>query len=193
MPRVGVLALQGSVEPHVQALEACGATAQRLRLPAELDELDAMVLPGGESTTISLLLQSSGLFEPLRERIAAGMPVLATCAGVIVLASEIVDGRSDQIGMNLLKVKVARNGYGSQVASFEAPVSLPSLGEPFPGIFIRAPALEVLDDETKVLGTLGDGSAVLLEQGQIIAASFHPELTGDLRIHQHFLAKISAC
>ncbi|MEI6453947.1 MAG: pyridoxal 5'-phosphate synthase glutaminase subunit PdxT [Actinomycetes bacterium] len=192
MPRVGVLALQGSVEPHVQALEACGASAQRLRLPADLEDLDAMVLPGGESTTISLLLHSSGLFEPLRKRISAGMPVLATCAGVIVLASEIVDGQSDQVGMDLLKVKVRRNGYGSQVASFEAPVLLPSLGEAFPGIFIRAPALETLDDQTKVLGTLADGSAVLLEQGQILAASFHPELTGDLRIHQHFLSKISA-
>jgi len=94
--------------------------------------------------------------------------------------------------MDLLKVKVRRNGYGSQVASFEAPVLLPSLGEAFPGIFIRAPALETLDDQTKVLGTLADGSAVLLEQGQILAASFHPELTGDLRIHQHFLSKISA-
>ncbi len=190
--KVGVLALQGDVGEHALALGEVGAHAVEVRAPEDLAGVDALVLPGGESTTISLLLGSSGLFDPVSQRVADGMPVFGTCAGMILLASEVLDGRPDQRSFGAIDVSVRRNGFGRQVDSFEAPVTVEGLGgDPFDAVFIRAPVVERVGEGVEVLAALDDPSGpprpVLCRQGPVLVAAFHPELSGDLRLHQMFV------
>ncbi len=186
--KIGVIALQGAFASHAEALAALGAHPVEVRVPEDLAGVEAIVLPGGESTTMSRLLETSGLFEPLRERLAAGAPVLGTCAGMILLAREILDGRPDQRSFGALNVAVRRNAFGRQVDSFEADLHVDGLaGGPFPGVFIRAPVVERVGPGVEVLASVDDGP-VLCRQGPVLAAAFHPELSGDLRLHQQFLS-----
>jgi 5'-phosphate synthase pdxT subunit len=189
--KVGVLALQGAFREHAQALEALGADVAFVRRPEHLAGVDALVLPGGESTTIDKLLDTSELREPLTEQLRDGVPAFATCAGLIVLAREVVDGRSDQHPLGFVDVTVRRNGYGRQRDSFEVPLDVDGLsGGPFPGVFIRAPLVERAGDAVVVLAR-HDGSVVLGRQDRIWFSSFHPELSGDLRLHERFLIEVS--
>jgi 5'-phosphate synthase pdxT subunit len=188
-PNIGVLALQGAFREHREVFEALGARPVEVRTPAGLAGLDGIVLPGGESTTMSLLLGSSGLFDAVAGCLADGMPVLATCAGLILLARSVAGGRPDQRSFDVLDVAVARNGYGRQVDSFEAGVEVRGIdGGPFPAVFIRAPLVTSTGADVEVLGTV-DGHAVLVRQGAMLASTFHPELSGDLRLHQLFLGR----
>ena len=183
--KVGVLALQGDVREHVQALAELGAHAVEVRGPDDLTAVDALVLPGGESTTIAKLLDSSGLFAPVAERLDAGMPALGTCAGMILLASEVLDGRSDRF--RAIELAVRRNAFGSQVDSFEVDLAIAGMaGGSYPAVFIRAPYVERVGDDVEVLAEV-DGHPVLCRSGPIMVASFHPELAGDLRLHQLFM------
>jgi len=190
--KVGVLSLQGAWQRHAEALDALGAHAIPLRLPADLAGIDAVVLPGGESTTISRLLATSGLFDPLAERLADGMPALGTCAGMILLASEVLDGRADQRSFGAVDIAVRRNAFGRQVDSFEAGLDVEGMaGGSFPAVFIRAPAVERVGEGVEVLaGVEPGGRPVLCRQGPIVVAAFHPELSGDLRLHSLFLAQV---
>jgi pyridoxal 5'-phosphate synthase pdxT subunit len=188
---IGVLAMQGAFAEHVRALEAVGAKTRLVKTPEDLRDLDGLVLPGGESTTMTMLMERVGLLEPLRGAIAAGLPTLATCAGMIVLAREVTDGMAGQSGLGLLDISVRRNGYGRQVESFEAPVQVAGFnGKPFPGVFIRSPLVES-SGSTEVIAT-HDGRAVALRQGHILALCFHPELTGDRRLHEAFVRMAKA-
>jgi 5'-phosphate synthase pdxT subunit len=192
--RVGVLALQGDVSEHRRALADLGAESTPVRSIAELDRVDAIVLPGGESTAIAHLLVTSGLLGPLESRLRAGMPAFGTCAGLVLLASSITDGRPDQPALGLLDVSVLRNGYGRQVASFESWSELAGGGR-VPAVFIRAPRITEVGDDVEVLATIdvGDGAhPVLVRQGPVLGASFHPELTGDRTVHALFLDLASA-
>ena len=189
--KVGVLALQGGFRPHVEALSALGADVFEVRLPRDLASADALVLPGGESTTVGRLLQTSELIDPLQERLSGGMPVLGTCAGLILLASEVLDGRSDQPVLSALDLTVRRNAHGRQNESFEAPLEITGLaGGPFPGVFIRAPGIERVGEGVEVLAQLASGEPVAARQGSVTVCAFHPELAGDLRLHQHFLSSL---
>lgn len=182
-----MLALQGASGRHAEALSTLGAHPVDIRTPEDLAGVDALVLPGGESTTMSKLVVLSGLYEAIAERLAAGMPALGTCAGLILLASKILDGRPDQRSFSALDVSVRRNGFGRQVDSFETDVDVDGLdGGPFPAVFIRAPVIERVGDGVEVLAKVA-GAPVLCRQGGIMAAAFHPELSGDLRLHQLFL------
>ena len=188
--KVGVLALQGAFGAHARSLRSLGAEPREVRTPAQLDEVDALVLPGGESTTMSMLLDSSGLFEPLAARLADGLPTLGTCAGMILLGSEILDGRPDQRCFGAVDIAVRRNAFGRQVDSFEADLRLAGLpDEPFRAIFIRAPFVERVGERVDVLATV-DGHAVLCRQGAVTVAAFHPELSDDVRLHDLFLKGI---
>jgi 5'-phosphate synthase pdxT subunit len=184
----GVLALQGAFREHREVLDALGVDAVEVRTPEQLSGLDALFLPGGESTTITKLLHTSGLVEPLRAALAEGMPVFGTCAGLIVLASERRDqhGAVDEPLFGVLDVTVLRNGYGTQRDSFEAPLRIEGMEGTFPGVFIRAPVVESVRPGVDVLAS-HEGAPVLVRQGRIWAATFHPELSGDLRLHQRFL------
>jgi 5'-phosphate synthase pdxT subunit len=185
--KIGVLALQGAFREQAESLEALGADASLVKTPEELAGVDAVVLPGGESTTVDKLLDSSGLRTPLRDALRDGMPALAVCAGLIVLASEVVDGRADQQPLGAIDVTVRRNGYGRQLDSFEADLAIAGLaGGPFSGVFIRAPVIERVGSEIEVLASHED-VPVLGRQGRILFATFHPELSGDLRVHELFL------
>ena len=184
--KVGVLALQGAFARHLQVLGGLGAATTEVRTTADLLEVDALVLPGGESTTMSMLLDSSGLHDAVADRITSGMPVLGTCAGMILLARHVADGRPDQRSFAAIEIDVLRNGYGRQVDSFEADLDVAGLDEPFHGVFIRAPVVEWVGDGVEVLGTV-DGRPVLCRQGAVVVASFHPEMSGDGRIHGWFL------
>jgi 5'-phosphate synthase pdxT subunit len=184
--KVGVLALQGAFARHIQVLGGLGAATTEVRTTADLLEVDALVLPGGESTTMSMLLDSSGLHDAVADRIISGMPVLGTCAGMILLARHVADGRPDQRSFAAIEIDVLRNGYGRQVDSFEADLDVTGLDEPFHGVFIRAPVVEWVGDGVEVLGTV-DGRPVLCRQGAVVVASFHPEMSGDGRIHGWFL------
>ena len=189
---VGVLALQGDVREHLAALAECDAIARPVRRPAELADVHALVIPGGESTTMSNLALEFGMLAPIRERIAAGMPVYGSCAGMIMLAKTVLDGRPDQQGFDGLDMTVRRNAFGRQVDSFEAPVTIDGIdGDPFHAIFIRAPWVESVEPHIEVLGRVTSGPAtgriVAVRQGSLLATSFHPELTGDLRVHQLFV------
>ena len=189
--KVGVLALQGGFRPHVEALAALGADAFEVRLRRDLAQADALVLPGGESTTVGRLLGTSELLEPLRERLAAGMPVLGTCAGLILLASEVLGGRPDQPVLGAIDITVRRNAHGRQNESFEAPLEITGLaGGAFPGVFIRAPGIERIGNGVDVLARLASGDVVAARQGPVTVCAFHPELAGDLRLHQHFLSSL---
>jgi len=183
--------MQGAFAEHVRALEAVGAKTRLVKTEGDLEALDGIVLPGGESTTMTMLMERVGLLEPLRNAIAGGLPTLATCAGMIVLAREVTDGMEDQRGMGLLDISVRRNGYGRQVDSFEAALHLAGLnGKTFPGVFIRSPLVESTGT-TEVVAT-HDGRAVAVRQGQILALCFHPELTNDRRLHQEFVRMASS-
>jgi len=187
-PRVGVLALQGDVREHTWALEALGATVVPVRRPEHLDSLDGLVLPGGESTTMGRLMDLFGLLEPLQTLLRAGLPAYGTCAGMILLADDVVDGRPEQPLVGGLDVTVRRNAFGSQVDSFEQDVDVSGVGSVH-GVFIRAPWVERVGPEVEVLAALGD-HPVAVRQGSLMATSFHPELTGDHRVHGLFLASI---
>ena len=189
MPRVGVLALQGDVREHVATLERVGTDVVTVRAIDDLDDLDGLVMPGGESTTIAYLLTTSGIRPVLAKLIEDGLPVFGTCAGLILLAHEILDGRSDQWSFDVLPLSVRRNGYGRQIASFESPVNVAGVGE-VPGVFIRAPKIETWSDDLEVMAwhDHGDGEhPVLVRQGNVWGCSFHPELTSDDRVHRLFV------
>jgi 5'-phosphate synthase pdxT subunit len=184
MPVIGVLALQGDVREHVAALTACGARAVPVRRAAELDAVDAMVLPGGESTTMSRLLVTFELLAPLRARIAAGMPTYGSCAGMILLAREVRDGRPDQQQLGGLDVVVRRNAFGRQVDSFETDLRVDGLrGGPVRAVFIRAPWVEETGEGVEVLAEI-EGHPIAVRQDNVLAVAFHPEIAGESRIHE---------
>ena len=183
--QIGVLALQGAFAAHSDCLTSIGVQSIEVRTPEQLSSVDALLMPGGESSTMSQLLESSGLFEPIATRITDGMPVFGTCAGMILLASEILDGRSDQRSFSAIDISVRRNAFGRQVDSFEATINS-SVGE-FHGVFIRAPRIERVGDDVEVLGSIKD-EPVLVRQGNVLAASFHPELSNDARLHEYFVS-----
>ena len=184
--KVGVLALQGAFARHSEVLTGLGVVPLEVRTPGDLDAVDAMVVPGGESTTMSMLLDSSGLRPSLAERLADGLPVLGTCAGMILLAVRVTDGRDDQRSFGAIDIDVRRNGYGRQVDSFEDQLSVTGLDGPFHGVFIRAPVVERVGADVEVLATV-DGVPVLCREGAVLVSSFHPEMSGDGRIHERFL------
>ncbi|MGQ0831739.1 MAG: pyridoxal 5'-phosphate synthase glutaminase subunit PdxT [Microthrixaceae bacterium] len=187
---MGVLALQGAFARHVACLRALGAEPREVRTPTDLVEVDALILPGGESTTMSMLLETSALFDPLAERIEDGLPIFGTCAGMILLGAEILDGRPDQRCFGAVDISVRRNAFGRQVDSFEADLDLAEVaGGPFRAVFIRAPFVERAGPEVEVLATV-DGHPVLCRQGTVTVTAFHPELTGDLRLHDRFLKEL---
>jgi 5'-phosphate synthase pdxT subunit len=189
--KVGVLALQGASAKHAAMLARLGAEPVAVRAPAQLDDVDALVMPGGESTTISMLLASSGLYEPLAARLAGGMPVLGTCAGMILLAARVLDGRDDQRFFGALDATVRRNAFGRQVDSFEADLAVSGWdqGQPLRAVFIRAPVVEEVGPGVDVLATVS-GQPVLCRQGPVLAAAFHPELGDDHRLHEYFLDEV---
>lgn len=192
MPRVGVLALQGDVREHERALHSLGVDVARVRTPAQLDAVDALVMPGGESTAIAHLLVSAQLRPAIAARLDEGMPVLGTCAGLILVSREVLDGRVDQWSFEALDVSVRRNGYGRQLASFETTLRVRDVGNVH-GVFIRAPKIEKVADDVEVLATHdhGDGEhAVLVRQGRVWGCAFHPELTDDTRVHRLFVDAI---
>ncbi len=192
-PIIGVLALQGAFESHQQRLGELGAPTRQIRTPADLAAVDALVMPGGESTTMSKLLVTSGLFDPIAQRISSGMPVFGTCAGMILLSTEVLDGRPDQLSFAAIDITVQRNGYGRQLDSFETEITVPSFGAdaaPFHGVFIRAPKVIRFGDGVAVVAE-HDGIPVILRQAAITVASFHPELVGDHRLHAEFLNSLT--
>ena len=190
-PRIGVLALQGASREHLAAFAALEVEAVAVRTPHDLDGIDALVLPGGESTTMSMLLSSSETYDPIAQRLAEGMPAFGTCAGMILLASGVLDGRSDQRSFGAIDIAVRRNAFGRQVASFEADLDIVGLAEPFRAVFIRAPGVMSCGPTVEVLATVDVGDAigvpVLCRSASVMVSSFHPELTPDLRLHRCFL------
>ncbi len=210
--RIGVLALQGDVAEHRRALADLGVDSAPVRRPAELSQLDGIVIPGGESTTMSMLLASSGLLEPLGKEIAAGLPAFGTCAGMILLGSSVIGGRSDQICYGAIDIGVRRNGYGRQLASFECELDVAAIGsDPLHAVFIRAPLVESAGDAVEVLAVVdpstetpddpgdsgvggltdvGVATPVLCRQDSVLVAAFHPELTADRRVHRLFVSMI---
>ncbi len=190
MHKVAVVALQGGVQRHVEALAAAGAAPVEVRSPSDLTGCAALVLPGGESSTLSKLLVSSGLFDAVGELLADGMPAFGTCAGMILLADEVLDGRDDQRSFGAIDVSVRRNAFGRQLDSFEVPLAVSGVpGEAFPAVFIRAPVVERVGEGVDVLASV-DGRPVLCRQGPVLVAAFHPELSDDLRLHRLFLNEI---
>lgn len=186
-PTIGVLALQGDVREHLVALAAADALARPVRRPEELDELDGLVIPGGESTTMSKLAVTFGMLEPLRAFVRAGKPVYGTCAGMIMVADKLLDGREDQETLGGVDMIVRRNAFGRQNESFEAAVDVAGIdGGPVEGVFIRAPWVESVGASVEVLATYGEHT-VAVRQGNVLATSFHPELTGDHRVHAFFV------
>ncbi|MER5280378.1 pyridoxal 5'-phosphate synthase glutaminase subunit PdxT [Streptomyces sp. NPDC002809] len=191
-PVIGVLALQGDVREHLIALASADALARPVRRPEELAEVDGLVIPGGESTTMSKLAALFGMLEPLRERVRAGMPVYGTCAGMIMLADKILDPRSGQETVGGIDMIVRRNAFGRQNESFEAAVEVAGIeGGPVEGVFIRAPWVESVGAQAKVVAEHG-GHIVAVRQGNALATSFHPELTGDHRLHAYFVDMVRA-
>jgi len=188
-PRIGVLALQGDVREHLAMLTDAGAQAVSVRRPAELASVDGLVIPGGESTTIEKLLRSWDLFEPLRDRIADGLPVLGTCAGMVLLADRIANPASGQTGLGGLDITVRRNAFGRQVDSFEDDLDITGLDAPVHAVFIRAPWVEQLGPAVRVLARARDGHPVVVEQGALLAVAFHPEISGDGRLHRLFVGR----
>jgi len=184
--KIGVLALQGAFVEHIAILRQLNADSFPVRLPEDLAGLDGLVIPGGESTTISRLMSEFDLMKPVRGLGQEGLPILGTCAGMILLASNIADSRLETLG--LMDIGVQRNAFGRQVDSFETHLKMPALGqEPFRAVFIRAPVVESVGPGAEVLARLPDGAVVAARQGSLLASAFHPELTGDLRFHQYFL------
>lgn len=190
---IGVLALQGDFREHLAVLNALGARAVPVRRPHELDEIDGLIIPGGESSVMDKLARTFGLFEPLKQRIASGLPTYGTCAGLIMLADTVLDAISGQQSIGGLNVTVRRNAFGSQVDSFETDIAMPVLGEPpVRAVFIRAPVVESVGENVTVLGQIADGRIVAVEQGNLLGTSFHPEVTDDTRFHEYFLRKVQA-
>ena len=189
---IGVLALQGDVREHVRALEAFDVQARPVRRPSELSSVRGLIIPGGESTVMSKLAITFELMEPIRKRIVDGMPVYGSCAGMIMLAGTILDGRPDQESFGGIDMTVRRNAFGRQVESFEGPVDIEDIpGGSFDAVFIRAPWVEQVGPEVRVMGRVTAGPAagriVAVRQGNLLATAFHPELTGDLRVHRYFV------
>jgi pyridoxal 5'-phosphate synthase pdxT subunit len=193
-PVVGVLALQGDVREHLRALESVGARPVTVRRETELAQVDALVIPGGESTTMAKLAAAFELLDPLRSAIKAGLPAYGSCAGMIMLADRVEDGVPGQQTIGGLDVVVRRNAFGRQVESFEADVWLAGFAEPFDAVFIRAPWVESTGRDVEVLGRVSggpaDGRIVAVRQGQLLATSFHPEVSGDLRVHELFVQEL---
>jgi 5'-phosphate synthase pdxT subunit len=191
-PTIGVLAVQGDVREHLYAVQEAGAHATTVRRPAELEGVDGLVIPGGESTTMDKLVRAFELFEPLRERLAAGLPAYGSCAGMIMLADRIADGRPDQQTLGGIDMTVRRNAFGRQVDSFETDLHIRAIGgSPMRAIFIRAPWVEDVGDAVEALARVEQGPAagriVAVRQGPLLATSFHPEVSGDHRFHQLFV------
>ena len=188
LPRIGVLALQGAVDLHIHALERLGVESVEVRRAEDLARVDGLVLPGGESSTISKLLVINELFEPLAERLNEGMPAFGTCAGMIMLASEILDGRDDQLSFGAIDISVRRNAFGRQIDSFETDLSVIGLPEsPVHAVFIRAPVVERVGPGVEILAAVEEGRPVACRQGNVLVTSFHPELSPDLRLHELFI------
>ena len=195
MKKVGVLALQGDVREHTFAIEKCGAIAIEVKRPIDLENLDGLIIPGGESTTIAKLLRIFDLFEPLQKALRNGLPVYGSCAGMILLANKIIDGTADQETLEVIDITVKRNAFGRQVDSFEQELLIPEIDDkPFNAIFIRAPWIEKMGADVKSLAdTTSSGGlthCVLARSKTILVSSFHPELSGDLRVHRYFIDKI---
>jgi len=182
--KTGVLALQGDFREHVRVLSSAGASAVEVRTAAQLADVDRLVIPGGESTTMGKLARSSDLVEPIRDRAKEGMPIFGTCAGMIVLAARVLDGEPL---LSLMDVTVRRNAYGRQVDSFESDVDVEGIDHPVRGVFIRAPWIEEVGADVRVLSVY-EGRPVVLQQGSLLAASFHPELVGETALHEYFLS-----
>jgi 5'-phosphate synthase pdxT subunit len=190
-PRIGVLAVQGAVREHANAIREVGAEPVEVRLPRDLVDLDALILPGGESTTMRRLIDAYGLRDPIASLARSGTPMLGTCAGMILLAERIADGDEPLFGM--LDIEVRRNGYGRQLDSFEADLRVPSIGdEPLHGVFIRAPLVTDVGPRAEVLARDPDGQPVAVRQGRVLATAFHPELTGDRRLHRLLVEMIGS-
>ena len=197
-PVIGVLALQGDVREHAKALEAAGAQAVPVRRASELDSVEALVIPGGESTAMWKLATAFDMFEPIRKRLADGMPAYGSCAGMIMLADRVLDAAAGQETFGGLAMTVRRNAFGRQIDSFEGTIDFEGIGRPLHGVFIRAPWVEEVAGETRVLARVtsgpGAGRIVAVRQGNLMATSFHPELTGDHSVHGYFVDLVrSAC
>jgi 5'-phosphate synthase pdxT subunit len=194
-PTIGVLALQGDVREHLRTLDGLGVRALAVRRPPELEACDGLVIPGGESTTMAKLARTFELFEPLQKRIADGMPVFGTCAGMILLADRVLDGTADQETFGGLDITVRRNAFGRQVDSFEAELAVTGFDAPFHAMFIRAPWVEKVGHDVRVVATVAAGEAmgriVAVRQAHLLATSFHPEITGDHRFHQLFVEQVA--
>lgn len=187
--KIGVLASQGAFIEHIAKLRQLGVEAVPVRLPEELEGLDGLIIPGGESTSIRRLMDDYRLAGEIKDRVRKGMPVFGTCAGMILLARKNSNDYPEPL--DLMDIKVKRNAFGRQVESFEAELSVPALGgKPFHGVFIRAPLIEQVNGGAEVLSRLADGTIVAVKQGKMLALAFHPELTDDLRFHQYFLDMI---
>ncbi|MEQ1736851.1 MAG: pyridoxal 5'-phosphate synthase glutaminase subunit PdxT [Rhodoglobus sp.] len=192
-PRVGVLALQGDFREHLSVLSALGAQAVPVKRAEELDHIDGLVIPGGESSVMDKLSRMFGLADPLKAAIASGMPVYGTCAGLIMLADTVLDAIDGQQSLGGLHVSVRRNAFGSQLDSFETDLDVPALGEPaVHAVFIRAPVVEDLGPDVTVLARVPDGRVVAVEQGPLLGTSFHPEMNGETRFHERFLTMVRA-
>ena len=184
--RIGVLASQGAFVEHIAVLHQLEVEALPVRLPRELDGLDGLIIPGGESTSISKLMLDYNLVDEVKNLAENGLPILGTCAGMILLANEVPDSNVEPL--QLMKIRVRRNAFGRQRESFETELSIPVLGEkPFPGVFIRAPIIEQSNSNVEILARLDDGTSVAARQKKLLVSAFHPELTDDLRFHQYFL------
>ncbi|MFT2816169.1 pyridoxal 5'-phosphate synthase glutaminase subunit PdxT [Leifsonia sp. A12D58] len=189
---VGVLALQGDFREHAQVLRSLGAEVEFVRRPEELARVSGLVIPGGESSVMDKLSRTFGLAEPLKAAIRGGLPVYGTCAGLIMLADTVIDGIAGQQSLGGLDIAVRRNAFGSQTASFETDLDIPAVGEePVHAVFIRAPIVETVGPAATALASVADGRCVAVEQGNLLGTSFHPEITGEYRIHEYFLTKVA--
>jgi 5'-phosphate synthase pdxT subunit len=192
-PRVGVLALQGDFREHLRVLTSLGANAVPVRRPEEIDDIDGLVIPGGESSVMDKLSRAFGLAEPLRAAISGGLPVYGTCAGLIMLADGVLDAIAGQQTLGGLPISVRRNAFGNQLDSFETDLSVPALGDPpVHAVFIRAPVVESVGEGVTVLAQLDDARVVAVESQNLLGTAFHPEVTGDVRFHEYFLDKVRA-
>jgi 5'-phosphate synthase pdxT subunit len=188
--RIGVLAAQGAFVEHIEVLRKLKVEAQPVRLPKELAGVDGLIIPGGESTSISKLMLTYDLMDEVGNLARSGLPVFGTCAGMIILAGKVLN--SDVVPLGLMDIVVSRNAFGRQRESFETKLSIPVLGEkPFPAVFIRAPLIKQVNGKTEILASLDDGTAVAARQGRLLVSAFHPELTSDLRFHRYFLEIVS--
>ena len=188
---IGILALQGAFIEHIEILKRLGVQATAVRRPEDLKDLDGIIIPGGESTSIVNLMQTSGMLQPLKELAGADFPILGTCAGMVCLAREVADN-SYPPGLAAMDIVVRRNAFGRQVDSFEAKLAFPALGErPYPAVFIRAPMVESTAAAVRVMARLDDGRVVAARQGKLLATAFHPELSADIRLHRYFLKIIA--